>query len=502
MESGKTKLRGRLAEQPAPVVLKHIYQPRLEAEVATLPYLTEVNLAHVIMLGKKGIISKHDTIALLRVLMKIDEKGIQLFELDAALEGLYYNYERYIIEELGSNVGGRLHTGRSRNDLGATLGRMRVRDLVLDILGRLLAFRQTLLDVAEQHLETVMIGHTHLQPAQPITLGHYLTAIEQALQRDTARLCLAFDSANKSCLGAGALAGTGFPIDRQLTADLLGFDGFVENTLDAVASRDYLLELFSNMAILATTLSRLAQDMYIWYTSEFGIIDFPDRLGGTSSIMPQKKNPIVLESCKGRLSHVFGGLVSALSAMKNTNYTNVSDVSRESFHLLDDSSYQVQAVLELLTALVESIEVRKERAYVMVSTGFTTATQLADALVGEKGYSFREAHHIVASVVRKAIEEGIRATQITSNFIDEVAIDEIGGPIGLTEDSVRNALDPMDNITVRSHEGGTAPSAVARTIRKASRLIEKDMHYVETTRRKLQSARTSLRKTVREMLDH
>jgi argininosuccinate lyase len=281
----------------------------------------------------------------------------------------------------------------------------------------------------------------------------------------------------------------------------LGFDGFLDNTLDAVGSRDYLLELFSTLAILAITLSRLAQDLFVWYTYEFGIIGLPDSLGGTSSIMPQKKNPIIMETCKGRLSHVLGGLISALSAMKNTNYTNVIDVNSESFHLLDDSAGQVEAALGLLQAAIENMEVRKDRAYDMASANFSTVTELADTLVREKDYSFREAHHIVGVIVRKALQKGLSATQITSEFIDSVIIEEIGTPIGLPEDKVHQALDPRQNVSARAHDGGPAPSAVATTIRRARRLLEEDRHFVEMTRHKLQSAQTSLRKIVREMLN-
>jgi len=501
-ENKKTaEMRGRLAEGPAPVILEHIYQQRLKKDEATLPYLTEANLAHVVMLARTRILQEPDAKALLGVLMQIDEQGKDLFDLDAKLEGLYYNYERYLIETLGPRTGGRLHTGRSRNDLGATTSRMKVRDLVLRLLHQIIQFRSSLLHTAEKHLDTVMTGYTHLQPAQPITLAHYLTAIEQALQRDTVRMLQTFENINRSCLGAGALAGTGFPIDRQMTADLLGFDGFVENTLDAVGSRDYLLQLFSNLAILAITLSRFAQDLFVWYTYEFGIIDLPDQLGGTSSIMPQKKNPIIMEACKGRTSHVLGGLITALGAMKNTNYTNVIDVNTESFHFLDDSAYQIESVLALLQAAFENMEVRKDRAYEMASANFSTVTELADTLVREKDYSFREAHHIVGEIVRKAVQKGLIATQITSEFMDRVMVAKIGTPIELPEDKVRQALDPKENVSARAHDGGPAPSAVATTIGRARRLVEKDKHLVETTDQKLQEAKAILRRTAQDMID-
>jgi argininosuccinate lyase len=452
------------------------------------------------MLGRCGILTEDETRALLEVLLQIDEEGEDLFTLDAELEGLYYNYERYLIEVLGPGVGGKVHTGRSRNDLGATMSRMRVRDLILKLLDQVVEFRASLLTKAAEHVDTVITGYTHLQPAQPITLGHYLTGIEQALQRDTTRLLRVFENTNRSCMGAGALAGTGFSIDRQLTADLLGFDGFIQNTLDAVGGRDYLLELFSDLAILAITLSRLAQDLYVWYTHEFGIIALPDRLGGTSSIMPQKKNPIVMEISKGRLSHVFGGLASALAAMKNTNYTNVIDVNSESYHFLNDSAYQIEGGLALLQAGIQNVEVRKDRALEMASTNFSTATELADTLVREKGHSFREAHHIVGAVVRKAVEEGLGATEITSSFIDTVVQEEIGEKVELSDEQVRHALDPTRNVEARAHDGGPAPVAVTRMIEQAKALLEGDRKSVEDARRGLEEAKRTLRQTAREMI--
>jgi argininosuccinate lyase len=492
---------GRLAEKPDPVVLKYIYREQLKRDKGSLPYLTEVNLAHVIMLGKTGIIPEGEARALLDLLLRIDEEGDELFSLDPELEGLYYNYERYMIEVLGPRLGGKLHTARSRNDLGATISRMKVRDYILRLLDQIISFRSSLLERAAVNLETIITGYTHLQPAQPITLGHYLTGIEQALQRDATRMFNTLQRTNRSCLGAGAQAGTGFPVDRALTAHLLGFNGFVENTLDAVGGRDYLLELFSGLAILATTLSRLAQDLHAWYTYEFGLITLPDRLGGTSSIMPQKKNPIIMETTKGRAAHVIGGLISAIGAMKNTNYTNVIDVNSESFHLLGDSIYHAEAMLALLEAAIEGMEVREQRAYEMAAENFSTVTELADTLVRVKNFSFREAHHAVGVIVRKALENGLKATQVTSEFVDRVVSDELGEPVGLPEEIVRQALDPKHNVAARAHPGGPAPDAVRKTIEGASKHLKEDRHRLEETCAQLDSARLALRRAAQEMIE-
>jgi argininosuccinate lyase len=358
-----------------------------------------------------------------------------------------------------------------------------------------------LLQTAERHLDCLITGYTHLQPAQPITMAHYLSAIEQALQRDTVRLFHTLENTNRSCLGAGALAGTGFPIDRKMVAELLGFEGMIVNTLDAVGGRDFLLELLSDLSILAVTLSRLSQDLYIWYTYEFGLIDLPDRLGGTSSIMPQKKNPIIMETCKGSLSIVLGGLISALAAIKNTNYTNRLDANWESFRLLGKSADQVTASMALLRAAIEGMEVRQERAYRMAEANFSTVTELADTLVREKDYSFREAHHVVGAVVRQATAQGMVATEISSQFIDEVMVREGAAPVRLPEEQVRQALDPRRNVEARDHDGGPAPAAVSRHIEGAWGQLDADRQGAAGARQAIVDAQESLRQIVREMLE-
>ncbi len=500
MSEKKARMRGRLEGDTDEVILQHIYAPKLESELEDMPYLTEANLAHVIMLYRQNIIGESDAADLLRLLLHMDRHGTSLLDIDEGLEGLYYNYEQYLIDELGSRTGGRLHTARSRNDLAATMSRMRVRDLILDVVEGLIHFRGTLAGRAEAEIDTIITGHTHMQPAQPITVGHYLVGIERALTRATDQFLHTYELTNICCLGAGALAGTGFPIDRQLTSELLGFDGFIENTVDAVAARDYLLAFFCDMANVATTLSRLAQDMYMWYSYEFRIIDLPDRLGGTSSIMPQKKNPVILESPRGRLSRVFGGLVSALSAMKNTNYTNVTDVNSQSFQHLDDSVQQVLSSFALLEAAVAGMQVREERALRMASSNFSTATQLADTLVEQEGYSFREAHHIVGAVVHRATSRDMEATDVDAEFLREVAEEKLGLSIQLSDEQVNAALDPRQNVAARDHPGGPAPDAVMSSLCNVRDDLTEHETRVSSLRARIQEAGRKLRRNAQQIV--
>src|SRR5690625_1067511 len=282
-----------------------------------------------------------------------------------------------------------MHTGRSRNDLGASMVRMRSRGIILSLVEKLVELRSTLLDKAAEYQDVVFPGYTHLQPAQPVTLGHYFTAVEEGLSRDTTRMLAAYDTANASSLGAAASAGTGFPIDRDLPAKWLGFTKLARNTLDAVASRDYLLETLSAATIAAGTLNRHVQDLYVWYTQEFGLIDFRDRVSGTSSIMPQKKNPVLLENIKGRTSHQLGAFNAAIAGIRNSHYQNIIDANRIGFNPSWQALEELRVSLLLTRVAFENIIINKDRALERCKRDFSTVTQLADTLVITAGISFR-----------------------------------------------------------------------------------------------------------------
>jgi argininosuccinate lyase len=266
----KSRVTERLKEGPAPVVLEQLYGPRLQEEFAvTFPYMTAVNKAHVLMLARQEIIDRAAAAALLQALLALERSGPAAVRLDPRMEDAFFNYEAAVIRRTSPESGGQMHTVRSRNDLSATLIRLRLRDAMLEFVPRLFQARRTALDQAERYADIVMPGYTHLQPAQPVTFGHYLVGVAAALERDTHRIAAVYPGVNQSPLGAGALAGTTFPIDRQFTSGLLGFDGLVEHTRDAVASRDFALELLAQSAIFGLTCSRVAQDFYVWFTHEF-----------------------------------------------------------------------------------------------------------------------------------------------------------------------------------------------------------------------------------------
>lgn len=475
----------RLTEGPAPEVLEHLYRPRLEEEFAvTFPYMTAVNQAHVLMLAKQGIIAREPAAMLLEALGRLEREGAAAVPLDPRLEDAFFNYEAAVIRLTGDEIGGQMHTARSRNDLGATLIRLRLRDALLEFMPLLFRVRRTALDQAERYAEVVMPGYTHLQPAQPLTFGHYLAGVGAALERDTHRIAVVYPGVNRSPLGACALAGTTFPIDRQHTSDLLGFDGLLEHSLDAVASRDFALELLGQLAIFGLTCSRLAQDCYVWFTHEFQTVEFPDRVAGTSSIMPQKKNPVVLEHLKGKPGHLLAVFVAAASAVKSTPFTNTIDGNREAMHGLWDALTEARRCAILLDLTLATVIPDAPRLLERAQANFCTATDLADALVRHAGLSFRQAHHVVGGVVREALARGLRADQIGAALVDEVAASVIGRAVHLSQAVLQEALDSQRAVQARTVIGGPAPSEVRRMVREARQrlLAEEQAHQARHAR--------------------
>ncbi|MBM3225429.1 MAG: argininosuccinate lyase, partial [Candidatus Tectomicrobia bacterium] len=346
----------RLHAGPAAEVLEHLYWPRLQAEfVSTFPYMTAVNKAHVLMLVRQQILRPEAARQIVQAVVALEQEGAAAFQLDPRLEDAFFNYEAALIRRTGPEIGGQMHTGRSRNDLSATLLRLQLRDRLLDLLPQFFTLRRTALAQAERYAEVIMPGYTHLQPAQPITFGHYLVGIAAALERDTQRLAAVYPRVNQSPLGAGALAGTTFPLDRDYTASLLGFDGLVEHTLDAVASRDCAVECLAQGAIFGLTCSRIAQDLHVWFAHEFQSIDLPDQVAGTSSIMPQKKNPVVLEHLKGKPAHLLAAFVAAATAIKNVSFTNTIDGNREAMQGLWQALDEIHRCVMLLNLILDTV---------------------------------------------------------------------------------------------------------------------------------------------------
>jgi len=453
----------RLTQAMAPEVQSLIYQPRLTQEIArSFAHVVDVNEAHVTMLAERRIVSLDVAAGLARALREIEREGPSSIAADPAREDVHFNFEAALIERTSPDTGGRIHIGRSRNDMGATIDRMRARAACLEIGEKLNTLRAALLQQASATAGMVMTGYTHLRPAQPITFGYYLLGIAEALERDYRRLCNAYTTINRSPMGAAAFAGTSFPIDRDRVAALLGFDGLVEHALDAVASRDFLLELAGACATLGITWSRLAQDLYVWSTEEFGLISFPDQVAGSSSIMPQKKNPVVMEYLKATGAENIGSLVSMLSTMCGSHFTNSIDGVRAStagaWQILDTTVRS----LAIARLMVESCESNRERMLRQARSNFSTVTDLADLLVREAQISFRDAHHVAGAAVRIALERGFDSSKIDHEVLEQAARLTLGHDIHVSPELALSCSDPELSIRQRQSRGGANPTEIAR----------------------------------------
>jgi argininosuccinate lyase len=416
------------------------------------------SLAHARMLAKQNIISKQDLAEIERGLSQIqDEIASGEFQWSLDKEDVHLNIEKRLTELVG-DAGKRLHTGRSRNDQVATDVRLWLRDAVDHLLDRLKELRLAFISLAEKNVDTVMPGFTHLQVAQPITFAHHLLAYEAMFARDSERLTDARHRINRLPLGAAALAGTSYPIDRQYVADQLGFEALCGNSLDAVSDRDFAIEFASDATLIMIHLSRLSEELVLWSSSRFGFIKLADRFCTGSSIMPQKKNPDVPELVRGKTGRIVGHLMALITLMKSQPLAYNKD-NQEDKEPLFDAVETLDATLSIVADLIATgVTPVPEKMRAAAHEGFATATDLADYLV-RKGLPFRDAHEIVAHAVREADERGVT--------LEEIPLEVFKKFSPLIEDDVYGVLTLEGSLASRDHVGGTAPKRVAEAIKAA-----------------------------------
>jgi argininosuccinate lyase len=485
-------IRERVKQPPAPAILESYFNPALTRALAHHFELENwIHLAHAQMLVRQQIIGAEDGAKIQGCVLALNEAGPDALKIDHALEDLYSYVERHITRTLGPEAGGRLHTGRSRNDLHVTTWRMTLRGQMQDVLDALVALRRRVLALAETHAATIMPGFTHWQHAQPVTFGYYLLAFADQLERDFSRCLAAYQRTNRNPLGAGALTTTAFPLDRAFTTEALGFDGLMEIAYDAVSSRDDAHEAASAFAILMTAISRLAIDLQAWSTLEYRYIELGDQHCSVSSIMPQKKNPACLENLKAAAAMVTGNLTAALACSKNTAFADVSDGVTAVSDPVTDAAVTTRRALVLLEDVLGAITVNAEHMRHMTEIGFGTATELADVIVRETGLSFRMAHNIVAVVVAEAIEAGLPATAIKAADLERAAQTLFKRGLGISAAAVHAALDPGENVSRRTVAGG--PSAA----NMRSMIAERGVRLAEdgTTAVRLRAQVATARKT-------
>ena len=418
--------------------------------------------AHAAMLVKQGVLSEADGEAIARGLDAIaDEIARGEFVWDTALEDVHMNIEKRLIDRIG-DAGKRLHTGRSRNDQVATDIRLYARAAIERILGEIRRLQAAIVTLAEGEAETIMPGFTHLQVAQPVTFGHHLMAWYEMLARDAGRFRDCRERLNQSPLGAAALAGTTYPIDRHMTAAALGFAAPCANSLDAVSDRDFAIECCAAAATLMMHLSRIAEELIIWNSAAYRFIELPDRFCTGSSIMPQKKNPDVPELVRGKTGRVYGHLVALLTLMKSQPLAYNKD-NQEDKEPLFDTVNTVLACLRAFADMIPAIEANREAMYRAAGAGYSTATDLADYLV-RRGVAFRDAHEIVGRAVHLAIER-----HTTLDALPLTDLQTLSPAIG---EDVYESLTLEGSINARDHFGGTAPVQVKARIQQAKEKLQ------------------------------
>ena len=467
----------------APEYVTHVLSENFEdAKALFLPPLMAIHSAHLVMLASCGIVSPRDAHALRDALASVSQDDVRKKTFDGSFEDLFFLVDGLVAARCGAGIAGRLHTARSRNDIDMTMYRMRQRELILGLLAATFELRQSLLDIADRHRETVFAAHTHTQRAQPTTVAHYLLAVVEQLERDAARLKAAYDRTNRCPLGSCAITGTGFPIDRQLTADLLGFDGPTGNTYGSIAAVDYLLESVGATAVLLSGLGRFVQDLLLWCTAEFNYLRLGDGFVQVSSIMPQKRNPVALEHARSIASKALGQAQAVAMSLHNTPFGDIVDTEDDLQPLVFSVFHDATRAVGLAAAAIATAAFDVERLKAGAAEGWTTLTELADALVRERDVPFGTAHEITGRMMAASQREPGRRL---SELLSEVSRDLVDMPLTYTDDRLKEILGPRHFVDVRRTLGGPAPAETARAIAASRETFAADAGWLHGRRARL-----------------
>ncbi len=445
--------------------------------------------AHLVMLAERGIVGRADARVIRDALdaMPLDQVRHAVF--DGADEDLFCHITRRLVEACGEDVAGRLHTARSRNDIAMVLYRMRQRELVLGLLEATLALRDTLAEIAGRTRDTVFPAHTHTQPAQPSTIAHYLLAVIEQLERDAVRLRAAYESTNRNPLGACAITGTGFDIDRQLTSDLLGFLGPTVNTYGSIASVDYLLQNVSAAAVALTGFGRFVQDVLLWCMMEFGYLRLADGFVQPSSIMPQKRNPVSVEHARSIASRALGELLGVVVAVHNTPFGDIVDTEDDLQPLVSVALHDATRAVALLAAALRGAEFDRAKLEARAAQNGITMTELADVLARDRGVPFQLGHRVASAFNQAAAAAPGRSR---AALLAEVSAGIVGTPIVYTDQALEELLSPRHFVEVRRTLGGPAAEETGRALEASIRSLEADHRWLSDTRSALAAAAVRL----------
>jgi argininosuccinate lyase len=433
--------------------------------------LVAINYAHLVMLASTGIVSAEDAHAVRIALDSVADTDLAGVRYDGSCEDLFFCVERLIVDRCGEDRAGRLHTARSRNDIDMTMYRMRQREFILGLTAATFDLRQALLDLADRHLETIFTVHTHTQRAQPTTVAHYLLAVIEQLERDGSRLRAAYDRTNQSPLGACAITGTGFPIDRRLTSDLLGFSAPTGNTYGSIASVDYLLESASAAAVLLVGLGRFVQDLLLWCTAEFGYVRFGDGFVQASSIMPQKRNPVAIEHVRAIASNALGRAQAVVTSVHNTPFGDIVDTEDDLQPIVFSMFRDASRAVRLTAAALATAQFDAARLEQGAGQGWTTLTELADTMTRDHRIPFRAAHAVASRLVTARERSPERALSV---LVEEISREVIGEPLVYTDEQLTRILDPRHFVNIRRTAGGPAPDETSRAAGASRALLQAD----------------------------
>ncbi len=464
-----------------------------DAKAQFLGPLMAIHQAHLVMLVERSIVPRTEARAIRDALARIPVEEVRRAKYDGTCEDLFFYVEGLIVAACGEEVAGRLHTARSRNDIDMTMYRMRQRGLILALAGVTLDLRQRLLSLAAAHREDVFPAHTHTQPAQPSTVAHYLLAVIEQLERDAVRMRAAYSTTNQSPLGACAITGTGFPIDRTRTAQLLGFDGTTGNTYGSIATVDYLLESVSAAAVMLTGLGRVIQDLLLWCTAEFGYLRLADGFVQCSSIMPQKRNPVALEHARGIASKAVGQAGAILLTVHNTPFGDIVDTEDDLQPLVFSTFKDAMRTVRLVAAALAEATFDREKMAARAERGWITATELADTLTRDRGVSFKTSHAIAA---RFAAASASRPNDSRSAVLRDVSAEVTGGEIDYPEEELARILSARHFVEVRTTPGGPAPAVTGKAIEASLATLTADRDWLDGRFASLDAGEKALRRAI------
>lgn len=487
----------RFKEEPSEIFTRTYYGPIIDRTKPLYYACSLVNLAHLVMLTQEKIIDQDTGANILQAMLEADSMGSERFPLEKEKGNIYLNLEHFLLMRLGEAVGGCAYMGRSRLDYEATIRRVYVRDQLLKVMRAIQGLIDTMLSRASEHSHTIMPAYSHLQQSQPCTFGHYLLAFADAFFSDMDRLKRAFVRTNVSPLGAAAAAGESLPLNRKRTAELLGFKGFIENAREACFSRDYALESCSCCAIFMSNLGQLATDLDIFCTREFNMIELADAFSGTSSFMPQKKNPLPLEAVRA-YSGYFIGLLPALLGVLKTNSEEVDiieftpDFNLDAFQMLVDMA-------ELMEAVVATMTIRKDRMAENAKKNWSAASALAELIAHKSSLSWRTAHRIVGRMVRNALDHELTPVQATRQMLEGAAKEILGKNIkfDISTAKIRMVLDPIHFVQTRSTPGSTHPDEVKRMTEDRKDRLKRELTWIRNMETKTTKSYEKLRRVAK-----